>query len=46
VARSNSIAVISRLNNILGIIPISGDPKGLTINAAGSRLYVTNDEGF
>ena len=45
VARSNSIAVISRLNNILGIIPISGDPKGLTINAAGSRLYVTNHEG-
>jgi YVTN family beta-propeller protein len=44
-AQNNSIAVIGRLNHIVGIIPVSGCPKRLTINVDGTRLYVSNYEG-
>lgn len=43
-ALSNSIAVISCNNDILGITAMNRHPKGLTIGADGSRLYVANYE--
>ncbi len=44
-ALSNSIAVISSLHEVSRIIPISGHPRGLTIDADGSRLYANNCGG-
>lgn len=46
VARSNSIAVVSRVHHIVGIIGTGGHPESLTISADGSRLYASNYEGF
>ncbi|GFG76266.1 YncE family protein [Mycobacterium botniense] len=45
VAQSNSVAVISRLNNITGIISACGHPKDLMFGIDGDRLYVTSYEG-
>ncbi|MBS4730735.1 YncE family protein [Mycobacterium sp. SM1] len=44
VGQRNSIVVISRLNNIVGMIPTGGHPKDLATSADGDRLYVTGDE--
>jgi YVTN family beta-propeller protein len=45
VGQRTSIAVISRLNNIVAVIPIGGHPKDLAISADGTRLYVTGYDG-
>ncbi|MDI3315274.1 MAG: YncE family protein [Mycobacterium sp.] len=45
VGRRTSVAVLSRLNNIVGVIPTGGQPKELAISADGSRLYVTGYDG-
>ncbi len=44
-ALSNSIAVISGLHKVSCVIPIGGNPRCLTIDADGSRLYATDYGG-
>ena len=44
-ALSNSIAVISSLHDVSCTIPIGGQPRDLTIDADGSRLYANNYGG-
>ena len=44
-ALSNSIAVISSLHDVSRIIPVSGHPRSLRIDADGGRLYANNYGG-
>ena len=44
-ALSNSIAVISSLHDVSCIIPVSGHPQSLRIDADGSRLFASNYRG-
>ena len=44
-ALSNSIAVISSLHDVSCIIPVSGHPRSLRIDADGSRLFASNYRG-
>jgi YVTN family beta-propeller protein len=44
-ALGKSIAVISSLHKVSCIIPVSGHPRSLTIDADGSRLYAGNYGG-
>jgi YVTN family beta-propeller protein len=41
-ALTNSIAVISSLHDVSCIIPVSGHPRSLRIDADGSRLFASN----
>ena len=44
-ALSDSIAVIGSDHEVSCVIPIGGNPRDLTIDADGSRLYATNYGG-
>ena len=44
-ALSDSIAVISSDHDFSCVIPIGGNPRDLTIDVDGSRLYATNYGG-
>lgn len=44
-ALTNSIAVINSRHEVSCVIPISGHPRRLTIDADGSRLYANNYGG-
>jgi YVTN family beta-propeller protein len=42
VALPDSIAVIGSRHDVSRVIPVSGHPRALTLDADGARLYVTN----
>lgn len=42
VALHDSIAVISGLHDVSCVVPVSGHPRGLTVGADGTHLYVSN----
>jgi YVTN family beta-propeller protein len=45
VITDRAVAVIGRSTDVVAVVPIPGDPKGLWVNADGSKVYVPSYDG-
>ena len=43
--RQAVLTIDTGLNQILGVVPLGGTPRGIAVTADGAKLYVANDTG-